>query len=168
MSILEIDRLTVRYPESREPVLREISLTIGKGEKVLIMGPSGGGKSTLALALNGVIPQSVEAETSGEVRVMGRSVREAGVRRTCRDVGILFQDPESQFCMLTVEDEILFGLENLRLPREEMTKRLEKSLRLTGLEPWRTSRLHELSGGMKQKLGLACLLAMDQPRVHPG
>ena len=161
MNYLKIDHLSVSYPFQQKNVLKGINLQINKGEKVLILGPSGGGKSTLALTLNGIIPRSIEAKMSGKVMVDGNDPNELSFREISERVGILFQDPETQFCMLTVEDEILFGLENLRLPREEMEIRLEKSLDLVGLKNWRKAQINELSGGMKQKLGLACLLAMD-------
>ncbi|MFC0272644.1 ABC transporter ATP-binding protein [Metabacillus herbersteinensis] len=161
MSYLDICDLTVSYPFQLKKVLQGINLKINKGEKVLILGPSGGGKSTLALTLNGIIPRSIEAEMTGSVSVDGYSPIELSFREISERVGILFQDPETQFCMLSVEDEVLFGLENLRLHREEMERRLEKSLELVGLTNWRKAQLKELSGGMKQKLGLACLLAMD-------
>ena len=161
MNYLRVDHLSVSYPFQQKNVLKGINIQINKGEKVLILGPSGGGKSTLALTLNGIIPKSIEAEMSGKVMVDGNDPNELSFREISERVGILFQDPETQFCMLTVEDEVLFGLENLRLPREEMEIRLEKSLDLVGLKNWRKAQINELSGGMKQKLGLACLLAMD-------
>jgi energy-coupling factor transporter ATP-binding protein EcfA2 len=161
MDYLKIDHLSVSYPFQQKNVLKGINLQINKGEKVLILGPSGGGKSTLALTLNGIIPRSIEAKMSGKVMVDGNDPNELSFREISERVGILFQDPETQFCMLTVEDEVLFGLENLCLPREEMEIRLEKSLDLVGLKNWRKAQINELSGGMKQKLGLACLLAMD-------
>jgi energy-coupling factor transporter ATP-binding protein EcfA2 len=161
MDYLKTRDLTVRYPFQHTDVLKGVNLNIQKGEKVLILGPSGGGKSTLALTLNGIIPKSMEAEIEGSVVIDGKSPLELSFSEIAQHVGILFQDPETQFCMLTVEDEILFGLENLRLSKDEMERRIEKSLQLVGLAKWRKAQLKELSGGMKQKLGIACLLAMD-------
>lgn len=161
MNYLKVDQLSVSYPFQQKNVLKGVNIQIKKGEKVLILGSSGGGKSTLALTLNGIIPRSIEAEMSGTVMVGGNDPTKLSCREISERVGILFQDPETQFCMLTVEDEVLFGLENLCLPKEEMEIRLEKSLDLVGLKSWRKAQINELSGGMKQKLGLACLLAMD-------
>ncbi|MDQ0269340.1 energy-coupling factor transport system ATP-binding protein [Cytobacillus purgationiresistens] len=149
------------YPFQQQPVLKGVNIQISKGEKVLILGPSGGGKSTLALTLNGIIPKSIEAEMTGTIMVDGENPQELSFREISERLGILFQDPETQFCMLTVEDEILFGLENLRFSRMEMKARLEKSLDIVGLTNWRKAQIRELSGGMKQKLALACLLSMD-------
>lgn len=161
MSYLNITNLTVSYPYQRKKVLNGIDLRIDKGEKVLILGPSGGGKSTLALTLNGIIPKSIEADMSGTVTVDGNQPLEMNFRQASERVGILFQDPDTQFCMLTVEDEMVFGLENQCLSKEEIQKRVENSLELTGLTKWRRTQISELSGGLKQKLGLACLIAMD-------
>ena len=161
MSYLSIENLTVCYPFQEQSVLKGINLQIDKGERVLILGPSGGGKSTLALTLNGIIPKSIEAEMSGTITVDGEKPQKLNYREISERLGILFQDPETQFCMISVEDEIIFGLENLRLARDEMERRVEKSLDMVGLANWRKSQIRELSGGMKQKLGLACLLAMD-------
>lgn len=162
MVSLKINNLTVRYPFQQNDVLKGVNMDIRKGERLLILGPSGGGKSTLALAMNGIIPHSIEAELQGLVLIDGTSPDKLSYSEIGQKVGILFQDPETQFCMLTVEDEILFGLENLKLSKKEMEFRLKKSLETVGLTPWRKSALKELSGGMKQKLGIACLLAMDQ------
>ncbi|WP_121610906.1 ABC transporter ATP-binding protein [Mesobacillus foraminis] len=161
MPFLKIEELSIRYPFQSEDVLKGISLDLEQGERVLILGPSGGGKSTLALALNGIIPRAVEADMKGTLLVDGRSPAELSPSAVSRKIGILFQDPESQFCMVSVEEEILFGLENQGLTRTEMEERLETSLELVGLSHVRKAQLQELSGGMKQKLGIACLLAMD-------
>ncbi|RCW62751.1 ABC transporter ATP-binding protein [Saliterribacillus persicus] len=161
MPYLNTVDLTVRYPFQEQDVLKGITLSIEKGEKVLILGASGSGKSSLALSLNGIIPHSMEAEIEGDVYLQETSVNQLTFSEVCKHIGILFQDPESQFCMMTVEDEIIFGLENLRLQKEEMDKRIEKSLGFVGLEKWRKTQLKDLSGGMKQKVAIACLIAMD-------
>ncbi len=126
-----------------------------------ILGASGSGKSSLALSLNGIIPHSMEVEIEGDVYLQQTSVNQLTFSEVCKHIGILFQDPESQFCMMTVEDEIIFGLENLRLQKEEMDKRIEKSQGFVGLKKWRKTQLKDLSGGMKQKVAIACLIAMD-------
>lgn len=162
MPSIAINRLSVRYPFQQGEVLHNVRLDIAQGEKVLLLGPSGGGKSTLALALSGIIPRSVEAELTGEIWMDGVEPRIAGIAAMCRKVGILFQDPDTQLCMTTVEDEIAFGLENMGLSRTEMEERICSSLALTGISDQRHAHSQQLSGGFKQKLGLACLLAMDQ------
>jgi energy-coupling factor transport system ATP-binding protein len=144
-----VKELTVSFYDSPDrKVLNGIDLQIEKGESVLLLGPSGSGKSTLGYVWGGLIPRSIEATVTGEVKVNGRA-------------GMLFQDPEAQFCMLTAEDEIAFGLENLRLPREAMPARIDAVLERFGLLDWKSQNTVEMSGGMKQKLALACLLAME-------
>ena len=167
MAFLEVRDLSVRYPGQSEPVISGVSFSVEIGENILLLGPSGSGKSTLILALNGIIPQSVEAEIEGEVLLNGQNVLDKGVRETSREIGILFQDPDTQFCMLTVEDEVAFGLENLRLGREEMAKRIESGLAAVGLLPYLERNVSELSGGLKQKLGLACLSGDGPAATHP-
>lgn len=162
MPSITINRLSVRYPFEQDEVLHNVNLDIAQGEKVLLLGPSGGGKSTLALALAGIIPRSVEAELTGEVLVDGVDPQIAGIAAMCRKIGILFQDPDTQLCMTTVKDEIAFGLENMGLSRTEMESRICSSLAMTGISDRRLANSQQLSGGFKQKLGLACLLAMDQ------
>ncbi|MBB5173412.1 ABC transporter ATP-binding protein [Texcoconibacillus texcoconensis] len=161
MSQIKIDDLTVRYPFQNADILTNINVDIEKGENILILGPSGGGKSTLAFTLNGLIPNSFDVETSGRVLIDKQPVTDIGLREMSQQIGILFQDPETQFCMETVEEEVLFGLENLQYSKKDMEKRMLDSLTFVGLQNWRSSRIHELSGGMKQKLGIACILAMD-------
>lgn len=141
------------FPDRPErKILDQIDFDIQKGESVLLLGPSGSGKSTLGYALSGVIPRSIEATVTGEIDVQGR-------------IGVLFQDPEAQFCMVTAEDEVAFGLENLRQPREKMGAKIDQVLRRFQLQDWKTRNTAEMSGGMKQKLAMACILAME-PDVY--
>lgn len=161
MSFLKATNVSVRYPFQKTPTIQDVTFDLEQGERTLILGPSGGGKSTLALALNGMIPYAIESEMQGEITVDGFSLRKWNRKETAKRIGILFQDPSSQFCMLHVEDEILFGMENVGVAREEMTQRATDVLKRVGLEAYRHARLDELSGGMQQKLGLACLLALD-------
>lgn len=141
--------LSIRFYNRSEKVLRNITLSsIKKGEKVLILGPSGSGKSTLISALAGIIPEQMEAEVSGEV-----------FKRT--NVGVMFQDPDSQFCMLHVDEEIAFSLENRSIPQNDMDKMILDLLVQVGLNVDKKTPIETLSGGMKQRLALACQLALE-------
>jgi len=160
--------LGVRYLTRRMPALSAISFTLGAGERVLIAGPSGGGKSTLALCLAGLIPRSVDADMSGEV-----AVADAAAPETTPPVGVVFQDPGSQFTMLTVEDEVAFGLENLGVSESEMPRRVVEALAWVGLDDRAGWRLDRLSGGQQQRVALAAVLALrprvlvlDEPAAH--
>jgi energy-coupling factor transport system ATP-binding protein len=161
---IEIDGLTFKYVGRRQPTLRGLSLRVRAGESVLVLGPSGCGKSTLALCLNGAVPQAISGDLQGSVRVDGLDTRRASMADLAQRVGIVFQDPEAQFCMLRVEDEVAFGLENLAVPRAEMDQRIDDALEVVGLADRRHERIERLSGGQKQRLALACVL-VQQPEV---
>lgn len=129
---LEAHALTFSYGENADPVFSDLSLTVGRGEVVLIMGASGSGKSTLALCLAGLYP-AYAGESSGEVLAGGRAVDEMGPRERSHEVSILFQNPDNQFCMDTVEREVLFALENVGW-EGDMRARCRELLSLVGLE----------------------------------
>jgi len=157
--------LTVRHIGRKRPALRDLDLDWREGERLLLLGPSGSGKSTLALCLDGVIPHGIDAHwESGGVSVDGRDTRAASLAELAATVGVLFQDPETQLVMLETDDEIAFGLENLGLSREEMRTRIAEARAATGLGPSTPRRLDQLSGGTKQRVSLAALLAM-RPRA---
>nr|BBH93945.1 ABC transporter ATP-binding protein [Thermogemmatispora argillosa] len=160
-ALIEIEDLTVKYAGRRTPALEQVQLRLYAGETVLLLGPSGSGKSTLALTLNGLIPHSVGKVQSGCVRVAGFDTRQTTVATLAQRVGLLFQDPEAQFVMFTVEDEIAFGLENLCFAPAEMERRISESLALVGLTELRYRRVEQLSGGEKQRVALAALLALE-------
>ena len=157
---IEARNLSVRYPRATGWALRHLSFTVVRGETLLLLGPSGSGKSTIGLCLAGLIPNSVPARTEGCILLDGRDAADMPVGERTATVGMVFQDPEAQFCMLTVEDEVAFGLENLTVPRQEMDGRIGEALSLVGLKHRRRERVDRLSGGQKQRLALACALAM--------
>ena len=160
MPSLKVERLSVWYEGEETPALRDIDLLLLPGERVLLLGASGTGKSTLALCLDGIIPRAIGGRMEGRILLGGRPIDELPPGELTRRVGVLFQDPEAQFCMLTVEDEVAFGLENLCLAPADMPPRIHMALRAVGLAGTGATRSNSLSGGMKQRLGLACLLAM--------
>lgn len=159
---------TVRYLRFRdgrvhpsEPI-GPLELSLEQGEKVLVVGPCGSGKSTLALSLSALIPHSLPCEAQGELWVLNKNVLEVTPAEMGQVVGLVFQDPDSQLVMPTVEEEVAFGMENLGWPVERIREGLERSLRDFGLLDRRTDWVNSLSGGWKQKLALASVLAMDQ------
>ncbi|WP_243076120.1 ABC transporter ATP-binding protein [Microbacterium sp. SS28] len=133
------------------------------GEVVLILGPSGSGKSTLALALNGLIPHAVPATVEGTVLVDGIDTSTATVATLSTRVGMVFQDPDAQLVTGTVLDEVAFGPENLRMPVDDVLARAETALRRVGLWERRRENPDRLSGGGRQRLAIACALAMGSP-----
>ena len=164
--MIELRDVTFRYQRSKNPALMGVSLKIGDGEFVGILGPSGSGKSTLALTLNGIIPNSIRGAFSGEVVVRdpktGRTFKttETPVSKLSTLVGLVLQNPESQLFNMTVEDEVAFALENLGLPREEIAERVEWALKVVGLEGLEDEFPPNLSGGEKQRLAIASVIAM--------
>ena len=162
--IIEIDHLTYRYPRRDEPALRDVSLRVGEGELLAICGPSGCGKSTLALAMGGYLWQRQGGSSSGTVRVGGADVQDQPLYETADHVAIVQQNPEAQFCTLTVEDEVAFGLENRRAPVQRIEQQVAWALEQVGAAHLRHRDLATLSGGEAQKVAIAALLAAE-PRV---
>ena len=161
--MIRVQNLTVRYPRSPRAAPQGLSLKVNPGETVLLLGPSGCGKSTLAYVLTGLVPHDLYARVEGRVEVAGRNPQAEPPGRMAVHVGYLLQDPEASFATLVVEDEVAFGLENLRVPRAEMEVRVARALAAVGMEAFRHRRLDTLSGGEAQRVALAALLAMQQP-----
>lgn len=164
-TILQIDGLSFRYQGARRAAVRDFSLLVNDGEIVILAGPSGCGKSTLLRAVNGLIPHMYPGEYSGEVLVAGTSVKDSAMRDLAQKVGLLFQDPENQIFMFSVERDIAFGLENLGVGREEMRERVDGAMRLLGISELAARAPHELSDGQKQRVALAGVVAMDPKLV---
>ncbi|OCG73583.1 ATP-binding cassette domain-containing protein [Microbacterium sediminis] len=156
-------RVGVTHLGADRPSPREVSLEIRPGELVLLLGPSGSGKSTLALTLNGLIPHALDADVDGTVRIDGRDAAEMTPAQASTRVGMVFQDPDAQIVTSTVLDEVAFGLENLLLPVPEVLERSESALRRMGLWERRHDDPAVLSGGGRQRLAIACALAMRAP-----
>lgn len=159
-----IKDLKFRYRGEKEWVLNGISLDIPKGEFLVIMGASEAGKSTLVACLNGLIPHYMRGRLEGEVVVLGQNTKESTVPQLAEGVGMVFQDFEAQLFSTNVELEIAFGPENFGVSREEMKRRIDENLKYVGLEEFRNRPPFTLSGGQKQKLAIASVLAM-QPKI---
>ncbi|MGI9861290.1 energy-coupling factor transporter ATPase [Moorella naiadis] len=164
MSLFQSENLIYYYPDRERPALKDVNLRLEEGEFLLVIGGSGSGKSTLARVLAGLVPDFYGGRFGGQVYFQGRNIRELDRRQLAREVGIVFQDPEKQLVMTSVETEIAFGLENLGLPPAEMSRRVAEVLHFLDLTAVKQEFTAQLSGGQKQKLALAAVLAM-QPRV---
>ncbi|MDZ7844475.1 MAG: ABC transporter ATP-binding protein [Anaerolineales bacterium] len=158
--IAEIKNVTYTHWNQDQPTLHDVSLKIQPGTLNVLVGPSGSGKSTLCGLLNGVIPHLLGGELHGDVFVQGKNTRELEVKNLSQQVGRVFQDPETMFAMLYVDDEIAFGPENLCLEVESIKSTVEELLEMTDLVDRRNNLVWNLSGGQVQKLGLASVLAM--------
>jgi cobalt transport protein ATP-binding subunit len=146
------------------PVLTSVELQVERGEFLSIMGGTGVGKTTLCLALNGTVPHSTGGRFGGDVVVAGLNTKEHPVALLASQVGVVFQDAESQLFNMTVEDEVAFGLESLGVPRAEMRERVDWALSAVGMVPHRHRSPFHLSGGQKQRVAIAAMLAM-LPRI---
>ncbi len=157
--MIYVNDISLSYPAENggiRHVLQGVSLSISEGESVAIMGANGSGKTTLALCLNGLL-----VPNAGSVTVDGlvtSDVKSLGAIR--RSVGMVFQNPDNQIVSATVEREIAFGLENIGMPYEEMHTVVDEMLQKFDLEKYRHRSPHYLSGGEKQRLALAAVLAM--------
>lgn len=159
-----IDNLNYRYPKGTKNVLNGINLEIERGEFIVIMGPSGCGKSTLCLCLNGIIPFLFGGSLVGEVIIEGINTKKSSIPELSQKIGIVHQNPEMQLFTYSVEEEVAFGPENLALSRNEIERRIEESLKMVGLEGFEKRSPYRLSGGEKQRLVIASILAL-KPRI---
>ncbi|MHC9543401.1 MAG: ABC transporter ATP-binding protein [Vulcanimicrobiota bacterium] len=158
--MIELRNVTFSYSEGSRPVLDNVSLSIGKGECVLIYGNSGCGKSTLLYLLCGLIPQLLTGKVEGEINVAGMIPGQTPFNRIGRHAGLVFQNPSIQLFMPVVEEDVAFGCENLLMCEREIRQRVDSSLALLGMSDIRGSETSILSGGQKQKLAIAGALAM--------
>lgn len=159
---IEVRGLRFAYPGAEVPVFDGLDWSVPQGAFALLVGGTGSGKSTLLSLLKPEI--SPTGECSGELRVLGESVADMNVRASAERVGYVFQDPENQIVCETVWHEMAFGLENLGMSRDEMRRRVAETSYFFGLEDWLHRDTDTLSGGRKQLLSLAAVLAL-RPRV---
>jgi len=160
-AIAVLEKVSYIYPNAKEIVLKDISLTIDKGEFLGIIGATGAGKTTLCLALTGIVPQFYGGRFFGKIVIAGLDSLEHPVSELASHVGIVFEDPEVQITATSVENEIAFALENLCIPREEILRRIPIVLKSVRLEGFEKKNPQELSGGQKQRLAIAAALALQ-------
>lgn len=163
-SIVRIEELTFEYALSTRPALKSVSCEIAEGEYVAIMGACGAGKTTLCLAINGIVPHMVMGGMSGKVTLAGQDTASMQVRELARTAGMVFDNPEFQLSQVSVREEIALGLESLGVARTEMLRRIEEVLEIVGLSGLEDRSPMALSGGQQQRLAIAAALAM-YPRV---
>ena len=162
--IIEIQDYSWQYLNTDKPALKSINLTIEEGSFVGIIGPNGSGKTTLAYSMDGLIPGQYNGIKKGVVNVFGKEVEDYAAGELQRLVGVVFSDPEAQFTSMTVEDELVFGMENIGLTIPEIRERLKWVTELTGLTALLDKPPYEISGGQKQRVALAAVLAM-MPKI---
>jgi energy-coupling factor transporter ATP-binding protein EcfA2 len=158
---LVIENLSFRYHSRNELALQNISFSVEKGEILLIAGASGCGKTTLARCINGLIPRSYKGEIQGHLLIQGKEMRNKPLAQVSRNIGTVLQDPERQILGTRVVNEVAFGLENLGLPRAQIILAVKEALERLGITHLQDRETFHLSGGEKQKVALAGVVAMN-------
>ena len=171
--ILELNDVTYTYEGERLPVWKSLSCAFYEGKIHAISGPSGCGKSSILYLIDGLIPHMYEGTLEGKVFFRGKDITDTLPRYRCEEIGFVMQNPESQFCTFTVEEELAFGMENLGLPVEEMEMRIKEALEFVGMQGYEEVDLDTLSGGQKQKIAIASVLVtkpsvllLDEPTAN--
>jgi len=162
--MITFEHVTYTYPGAQRPVLKDLNLEIADGEFVLVVGKSGAGKSTLLRCINGLVPHFYGGTISGTIRVQGLDPVRCQPRGMSTTVGFVFQDPEAQFVVDTVEAELAFAMENHALPQATMRKRIEEVLDQLSIAHLRDRRINTLSGGEKQRVAIASVLTLE-PKI---
>ena len=159
--MIEIKELTFKYSGSKKNALENVSLTIEKGDFVGLIGESGAGKTTLCSCINGLIPHHYTGDFYGSVEIQGTDTFDIEPGKLALKVGSVFQDVDSQLVSFFVEDEILFGLENFGIPKEQIEQRITAALESLEIQELRHREISTLSGGQKQKVAIAAILALE-------
>ena len=170
---IEIHDLSVQFPGRGRPAVDHVSAQIAPGQTLAITGPSGCGKTTLLRTLAGFIPDMIHADVHGEIRMNDQPLTSIDLAQLSPAIGLVQQDPDAQVCTLRVRSEVAFGPENLCLPRQEVDLRVTQALDVLGISHLAGRDTTSLSGGEKQRLAVAAILAMrpsvillDEPTAH--
>lgn len=159
-TIIKLDDVSFSYGHEAQNALDHVSLAIEKGEFVGVIGPSGAGKSTLAAVMSGAIPHHYTGQIFGTTLVDDRDTCEITLTDISRVVGSVLQDIDAQMVAPIVEDEMLFGLENFGIPHDQIEERISQTLTTVGISDLRHREIATLSGGQKQKVAIAAIIAM--------
>ena len=162
--MIEIQDLSFIYKGEEKPALQDVRLTVPEGGFLGVIGPAGAGKTTLARAITGMIPHHYTGDYYGSVKVNGMDTVETSLEDISRLVGMVFQDVDSQIISPVVEDELLYGLENFGIPRDEIPGRLAEALEKVGIPDLRERTVGSLSGGQRQKVAIASIIAL-KPKI---
>ncbi len=163
-AVIKIQDYTWQYLNQEKNAVEGINLEIEEGKFVGIIGKNGSGKTTLAYSIDGLIPGQYHGIKSGHIEVFGKEVEDYPKGTLQQTIGMVFSDPEAQFTAMTVEDELVFGMENLGMSIPEIRERLEWVTELTDLKHLLIKPPYEISGGQKQRVALAAVLAMT-PKI---
>lgn len=158
---LTVENVSFSYRDRAGNAIHDIDFQLNPGELMLVAGASGCGKTTLIRSINGLVPRSYKGELMGRILVKGEDIEDKTLAEISQHVGTLLQDPERQILGTKVLNEVAFGLENLALPRDEILERVDRALARLGVQHLRERETHFLSGGEKQKVAMAGVLAME-------
>jgi len=162
--MISIENLTFKYTSSKANAIEEINLVIEDGDFLGIIGESGAGKSTLTYVINGIIPHHFQGDYYGSVKIDGDDIFDRTLTEVSLKIGSIMQDINGQMVSSVVEDEILYALENFDIPESEIEERISSSLEQTGISYLRHRSIDSLSGGQKQKVVIAAMIAL-RPKV---
>lgn len=159
--MISVNDLTFTYEGAATPALRNVTLRVEKGDFLGIIGESGAGKTTLGSSINGLIPHHYKGDYYGSVTVDGRDTFDAQLTDLSLVIGTVSQDIDSQMVASVVEDELLYGLENFGVAHDLIEQRMVRALESVGIADLRSRRIATLSGGQKQKVAIAAILALE-------
>ncbi|KAF1083795.1 Energy-coupling factor transporter ATP-binding protein EcfA3 [Sporotomaculum syntrophicum] len=161
MSAVVVNNLSYCYQKGGKHILKDLNFTVEQGQIVAVLGLSGSGKSTLCLCLGGIIPHYFGGEMTGQVLINGQDTAKCKIARLALEVGIVFQDADTQLFSPIVEDEIAFAPENLCLPPEQIRYRVDAVIDMVGINHLRYENTNNLSGGQKHLVAMASVLTLD-------
>jgi energy-coupling factor transport system ATP-binding protein len=164
MSAVSIQDLGWKYSGRKHFAIEHVNLEIPENSFVSVVGPNEHGKTTLVSCIKGLIPNSFHGVWRGKVEIFGKDVRQMSAQRLASEIGFVFADPEAQFTSMTVEEELVFGLENIGLPLNEIQDRLNWVCDLTMIGNLLDKSPYEISGGQKQRVAIASVLSM-RPQI---
>jgi energy-coupling factor transport system ATP-binding protein len=164
MIAVSIQDLGWKYSGRKHFAIEHVNLEIEENTFTSVVGPNEHGKTTLVSCIKGLIPNSFHGVWRGNVEIFGQDVRKLSAQTLASEIGFVFADPEAQFTSMTVEEELVFGLENIGLPLNEVKGRLEWVTEITSIADLLDKPPYEISGGQKQRVAIASVLAM-KPRI---
>jgi energy-coupling factor transporter ATP-binding protein EcfA2 len=162
--VISLENATFQYSNTDEPTIKNINTVVRKGDFIGMVGPTGSGKTTLLNLIAGVLPHYFPGELTGMVKIFGKSTMEMSMAQLSKEIGLVMQDPDAQLFNLFVKDEIIWGLENLGVPREEIAEQREISSKMFRIHHLLDRITYDLSGGEKQLTAITATYMM-RPKI---